>query len=146
MAKPRPFRASAPNHPSPQPTSTKETALTITIDLTRIPGPAIAALGLANAFSVPPESAAFVLGLALSASGLLLAFDDVHESGLRRDARIVAQLAKSPNGARVRQIGTALSLRDRAVARSLDRLADDGLVILDTEGESLPLRSYRLAD
>ncbi|MGW3073924.1 hypothetical protein [Kitasatospora sp. NPDC001132] len=42
------------------------------------------------------------------------------------------------------QIGIALGLRDRAVARSLDRLADDGLVLLDAEGESLPLRSYRL--
>ncbi|MFE4357849.1 hypothetical protein [Kitasatospora sp. NPDC056800] len=103
-------------------------------------------LGLANAFSVPPGSAAFVLGLALSSGGLLLAFDDIHADGLRRDTLIVAHLTKRPNGARVGQIGTALGLRNRAVARSLDRLATDGLVVLDTEDEPLALRSYRLAD
>ncbi|MFD5434773.1 hypothetical protein ACFWJ4_21790 [Kitasatospora sp. NPDC127067] len=103
-------------------------------------------LGLANAFSAPAGSAAFVLGLALSSSGLLLTFDDVHEDGLRRDMLVVAHLAKRPDGTRVGQIGTALGLRNRAVARSLDRLATDGLVVLEAEGEPLALRSYRLAD
>ncbi|MFE4482768.1 MarR family transcriptional regulator [Kitasatospora sp. NPDC058184] len=87
-----------------------------------------------------------MLSLALSLSGLLLTFDDVHEDGLRRDTLVVAHLAKRPGGARVGQIGTALGLRNHAVARSLDRLVTDGLVALEAEGEPLALRSYRLAD
>ncbi|MFJ9447986.1 hypothetical protein ACIRRH_40090 [Kitasatospora sp. NPDC101235] len=79
-------------------------------------------------------------------SGLLLTLDDVHESDLRRDARVLAQLAKTPVGTRVRRIGTALGLSDRTVARSLGRLAADGLVLLGTENGPLPQRSCRLAD
>ncbi|MFJ7275444.1 hypothetical protein [Kitasatospora sp. NPDC098663] len=79
-------------------------------------------------------------------SGLLLTLDDVHESDLRRDARVLAQLAKTPGGTRVRRIGTALGLRDRTVARSLGRLADDGLILLGPEDGPLPQRSCRLAD
>ncbi|KOV12334.1 hypothetical protein ADK60_31975 [Streptomyces sp. XY431] len=118
----------------------------LSIDVTRIPGPAIAALGTLNAFSVQPDSTAFILSLALTTSGLLLTFDDVHELGLRRDRKVVAHLAKASDGARVRQIGNALNLPDRTVARSLDRLTADGLVVQEAEGESLPMRSYRLAD
>lgn len=51
----------------------------LSIDVTRIPAPAIAALGTLNAFSVQPDSTAFILSLALTTSGLLLTFDDVHE-------------------------------------------------------------------
>ncbi|MFJ6382713.1 hypothetical protein ACIQI7_22270 [Kitasatospora sp. NPDC092039] len=79
-------------------------------------------------------------------SGLLLTLDDVNESDLRCDARVLAQLAKTPGGTRVRRIGTALGLRDRTVARSLGRLADYGLVLLGPEDEPLPQRSCRLAD
>ncbi|WP_441245264.1 helix-turn-helix transcriptional regulator [Kitasatospora sp. McL0602] len=118
----------------------------LTVDFTRIPGPAIAALGALSAFSVQPNTTDFAAALCITASGLLLAFDDVHELGLRRDRRVVAHLAKTSDGARVRQIGNALSLPDRTVARSLDRLAADGLVVREAEGESLPMRSYRLAD
>ncbi|MER7750886.1 MarR family transcriptional regulator [Kitasatospora sp. NPDC097643] len=118
----------------------------LTIDPTRIPGPAIAALGALNAFAVEPGSAAFSLSLCVTVSGLLSAFDDIHELGLRRDRKVIAHLAKVPDGARVRQIGNALDLADRTVARSLDRLAADGLVVREAEGESLPMRSYRLAD
>ncbi|MEU8926248.1 hypothetical protein AB0D10_35855 [Kitasatospora sp. NPDC048545] len=46
----------------------------------------------------------------------------------------------------MRRIGTALGLRDRTVARSLGRLADDGLVLLGPEDGPLPQRSCRLAD
>ncbi len=118
----------------------------LTLDLTRVPGPAIAALGLLNACSVQPGSTTFVLSLCLTTSGLLIAFDDVHKLGLRRDRKVVAHLAKASDGSRVRQIGNALGLADCAVARSLDRLAADGLVVREAEGESLPMRSYRLAD
>ncbi|MFE6872649.1 hypothetical protein ACFVFS_39675 [Kitasatospora sp. NPDC057692] len=36
----------------------------------------------------------------------------------------------------MRQIGNALDLPDRTVARSLDRLAADGLVVREAEGVS----------
>ncbi|MFD7737687.1 MarR family transcriptional regulator [Streptomyces sp. MJM8645] len=120
--------------------------MTTTAFLTRAPGPVIAALGLTNACFVPPASTTFVLSLALSVSGLLLVLDDVHESDLRRDTRVLAVLARTPGGARVRRIGCALGLRDRTVARSLGRLTDDGLVIPDAGNQPLPLRTYRLAD
>ncbi|MEV0537941.1 hypothetical protein [Kitasatospora sp. NPDC050463] len=118
----------------------------LSIDVTRIPGLAIAALGAVTALSVQPNTTDFLSSLCITVSGLLLTFDDVHELGLRRDPKVVAHLAKASDGARVRQIGNALNLPDRTVARSLNRLAADGLVVRATEGESLPMRSYRLAD
>lgn len=118
----------------------------LTVDPNRIPGPAIAVLGALNTFSVQPDTTDFVASLCMTVSGLLLAYDDVHQLGLRRDRKVVAHLAKVSDGARVRQIGNALSLPDRTVARSLDCLAADGLVVRESEGESLPMRSYRLAD
>lgn len=118
----------------------------LTVDLARIPGPAIAGSGLIDAFSVQPNSTVFALSLCLTVSGLLLALGDAYQLDLRRDRKVVAHLAKAPEGSRVRQIGNALGLRDAVVAKSLDRLAADGLVVRETEGESLPMRSYRLAD
>ncbi|MFE4826739.1 hypothetical protein [Streptomyces sp. NPDC056672] len=117
----------------------------LAFDLNRLPGPAIAGLGLISTVNTAPDTITFALGLAVTASGTLLTLDDVREDSLRRDARIVAHLAKAP-GARTRQIGRALELRDRAVGRSLTRLAKDGLVVLETENETLPMRSYRLSD
>ncbi|MEV2258620.1 hypothetical protein [Streptomyces anulatus] len=39
----------------------------------------------------------------------------------------------------------ALGIPERAVVRNLDRLADDGLLVLVVDGETPTLRSYRLA-
>ncbi|MFD8963447.1 hypothetical protein ACFV0C_00360 [Streptomyces sp. NPDC059568] len=117
----------------------------LAFDLNRLPGPAIAGLGLISTANTAPDTLTFVLSLAVTASGTLLTLDDVREDSLRRDARIVAHLAKVP-GARTRQIGRALELRDRPVGRSLTRLVKDGLVVLETENETLPMRSYRLSD
>ncbi|TQF02027.1 hypothetical protein E6W39_06730 [Kitasatospora acidiphila] len=66
---------------------------------------------------------------------------------IKRDSRVLAHLANTPGDAQVHQIGAALGLRDRSVARSLDRLTDDGLAVsLDTDDQPLPLRTYRPAD
>ncbi|MFE7127064.1 hypothetical protein [Streptomyces sp. NPDC057617] len=113
----------------------------LAFDPNRLPGSAIAGLGLISAVNTAPNTLTFVLGLAVAASGRLLTLDDVREDSLRRDARIVAHLAKTP-GARTRQIARALELRDRAVGRSLTHLVKDGLVVLETENETLPMRSY----
>ena len=83
---------------------------------------------------------------AIAAIGLNAAANSVAVRAVAGDRKVIAHLAKVPDGARVRQIGNALDLADRTVARSLDRLAADGLVVLEAEGESLPMRSYRLAD
>ncbi|MCX4751236.1 MarR family transcriptional regulator [Kitasatospora sp. NBC_01287] len=84
--------------------------------------------------------------LSLTLCGLAIALNNADQLNLRRDRNVVAHLVKTPEGSRVRQIGNALGLRDATVAKSLARLAADGLVVRETEGESLPMRSYRLAD
>ncbi|MFF2819411.1 hypothetical protein ACFVT9_28300 [Kitasatospora cineracea] len=116
----------------------------ISIDPNRIPGPGILAIGLFTAFTTHDPT---VLGLSIcvASSGLLLTVDDLHEQDLRRDRKVIAHLAKQPDGARLRQIGNALNLPDPVVAKSLARLALDGIVVREGEGESLPMRSYRLA-
>ncbi|MFB7950165.1 hypothetical protein ACFC6L_35260 [Kitasatospora phosalacinea] len=117
----------------------------ISIDPNRIPGPGILAIGLFTAFTTH-DPAVLGLSICVASSGLLLAADDVHEQGLRRDRKVVAHLAKKPDGARLRQIGNALNLPDPVVAKSLARLTADGIVVREYEGEPMPMRSYRLAD
>ncbi|MFC8718067.1 MarR family transcriptional regulator [Kitasatospora sp. NPDC057198] len=115
------------------------------IDPNRIPGPGILAIGLFTAFTTHDHTV-LALSICTASSGLLLAVDDLHEQDLRRDRKVIAHLAKQPDGARPYQICLALNLSKGTVAKSLTRLLDDGIVVRVYEGKPVPLVSYRLAD
>ncbi|MFJ5879871.1 hypothetical protein [Kitasatospora cineracea] len=119
--------------------------MSISIDPNRIPDPGTLAIGVFTAFTTH-DPTVLALGICVVSSGLLLTTADAYEQDLLRDRKVVAHLAKQPDGARLRQIGNALNLPHRAVAKSLARLTADGIVVRQCEGESLPMRSYRLAD
>ncbi|MCC9707125.1 MarR family transcriptional regulator [Streptomyces sp. MNU76] len=106
----------------------------------------ITALGLANAVAAHSNDnpAALGLSLALALCGILLGAADIYETSLRRDAAIVAHLARHP-GARTRHVGNALGIRDATAARSLTRLTKAGLIVRETENETRSLQSFRLS-
>ncbi|WP_405479275.1 MarR family transcriptional regulator [Streptomyces anulatus] len=77
-----------------------------------------------------------------SAAGLF--GEDLLQRDYRRDRVVLVHVAAHP-GSTTRQVALALGIPERAVVRNLDRLADDGLLVLVVDGETPTLRSYRLA-
>jgi hypothetical protein len=82
------------------------------------------------------------LCLCLCAAGLF--GEDLLQRGYRRDRAVLAHIATHP-GAATRHVARAVGAPERVVARNLDRLTDDGLLVLVTDGAPPSLRSYRLA-
>ncbi|WP_338149726.1 winged helix-turn-helix transcriptional regulator [Streptomyces nigrescens] len=65
-------------------------------------------------------------------------------NGYRRDREVLAHIAVHP-GAATRHVARAVGASERVVARNLDRLAADGLLVVVSDGATPALRSYRLA-
>ncbi|MFF4520491.1 hypothetical protein [Streptomyces bluensis] len=86
--------------------------------------------------------AALGLSLAPAPCGLLLSAADIYEPSLRRDAAILAHIARRP-GARTHHGGNALGIRDATAARRLARLTKAGLIVRETENETRALQSFR---
>ncbi|WP_227026006.1 winged helix-turn-helix domain-containing protein [Streptomyces fodineus] len=82
------------------------------------------------------------LCLCVCAAGLF--GEDLLQSGYRRDREVLAHIAGRP-GATTRQVARAVGVSERVAARNLDRLTDDGLLVLIADGVPPALRSYRLA-
>ncbi|MFI0218265.1 MarR family transcriptional regulator [Streptomyces lydicus] len=85
---------------------------------------------------------ATALGLCVCAAGLFA--EDLLQRDYRRDSAVLAHVA-AHRGAATRHVARAIGARERVVARNLDRLTDDGLLVLVTDGATPALRSYRLA-
>ncbi|MEU1629334.1 MarR family transcriptional regulator [Streptomyces sp. NPDC020096] len=82
------------------------------------------------------------LCLCVCAAGLF--GEDLLQRGYRRDRAVLAHIAVHP-GAATCHVVRAVGPSERVVARSLDRLTDDVLLVLVTDGATPALRSYRLA-
>ncbi|MFJ8673589.1 MarR family transcriptional regulator [Streptomyces sp. NPDC093589] len=82
--------------------------------------------------------------LCLCACAAGLFGENLVQRGYRRDRAVLAHIAMPP-GATTRHVARAVVASERVVARKLDRLTDDGLSMLVTDGATAGLRSYRLA-
>ncbi|WP_198358201.1 MarR family transcriptional regulator [Streptomyces fildesensis] len=108
-----------------------------------IGGLAIGAIGVHEAVTGPEM---FSRAFTLARCGAALAFTagNFQDYLRRRDTQVVVHLAKHP-GAGLPQISKATGLNEERVGSSLQRLALDGLVIVET-GDTTPFaRSYRLS-
>ncbi|MFB7529723.1 MarR family transcriptional regulator [Streptomyces sp. NPDC056178] len=65
--------------------------------------------------------------------------EDFLQRDYRRDRVVLARVAARP-GAVTRHIARAVDARERAVARSLDRLTDEGFLVLDVDSATPALR------
>ncbi|MGW4441329.1 winged helix-turn-helix domain-containing protein [Streptomyces sp. NPDC004682] len=70
--------------------------------------------------------------------------EDLLQRGYHRDRAVLAHVAAHP-GAVTRHVARAIGVSERVVAQNLDRLTDDGLLVLVTDSATPALRSYRLA-
>lgn len=70
--------------------------------------------------------------------------EDLVQRGYRRNRAVLAHIAVHP-GATTRHAARAVGASERVVGRNLDRLTDDGLLVLVTDGATPALQSYRLA-
>lgn len=108
--------------------------------------PVLLALGAVNAWTAQRTedygSLSTALCLCVCAAGLF--GEDLLQRDYRRDSTVLAHVAAHP-GAATRHVARAVGAPERVVARNLDRLTDDGLLVLVTDGATPALRSYRLA-
>ncbi|MEV6537266.1 helix-turn-helix domain-containing protein [Streptomyces sp. NPDC051639] len=70
--------------------------------------------------------------------------EDLLQRGYRGDRVVLAYVARHP-GATTRQVAQAIRIPERRATRNLDRLADDGLLTVGSDGAGRASRSYRLA-
>ncbi|MFE7115394.1 winged helix-turn-helix domain-containing protein [Streptomyces sp. NPDC057654] len=82
------------------------------------------------------------LCLCVCAAGLFV--EDQVQRDYHRDRTVLAHVAAHP-GASTRQVARAIGVGERAVVRSLRRLTDEGFLVLESDGATSALRSYRLA-
>ncbi|MFG2716876.1 MarR family transcriptional regulator [Streptomyces sp. NPDC048416] len=112
----------------------------------RFTAPALLALGAMNAWAAQQTedygSLSTALCLCVCAAGLF--GEDLLQRGYRRERAVLAHVAGRP-GALTRHVARAVGAPERVVARNLDRLTDEGLLVLVTDGATPALRSYRLA-
>jgi hypothetical protein len=112
----------------------------------RFTAPVLLALGAMNAWSAQgrEDYGALSTALCLCVCAVGLFGEDLLQRGYRRDREVLAHIAVHP-GAATRHVAQAVGTSERAVARNLDRLTSDGLLMLVTDGATAALRSYRLA-
>ncbi|MFH8290409.1 winged helix-turn-helix domain-containing protein [Streptomyces sp. NPDC018059] len=112
----------------------------------RFTAPILLVLGAMNAWAAQRAedygSLSTALCLCVCAAGLF--GEDLLQRGYRRDRAVLAHVAAHP-GAATRHVARAVGMPERVVVRNFDRLTDDGLLVLVTDGETPALRSYRLA-
>ncbi|MGW0535092.1 winged helix-turn-helix domain-containing protein [Streptomyces sp. NPDC003032] len=82
--------------------------------------------------------------LCLCACAAGLFGEDLLQRGYHRDRAVLAHVTAHP-GAGTRHVARAVGVSERVVAQNLDRLTEDGLLVLVTDGATPALRSYRLA-
>ncbi|GGT81103.1 hypothetical protein GCM10010207_88640 [Streptomyces atratus] len=70
--------------------------------------------------------------------------EDLLQRGYRRDRAVLAHVAVHP-GAATWHVARAIGVPERVVVRNLERLTDDGLLVLVVDGATPTLRPYRLA-
>lgn len=70
--------------------------------------------------------------------------EDLLQRGYRRDRAVLAHIAVHP-GAATPRVARVVGASERVAARNPDRLTDDVLLVLVTDGATPALRSYRLA-
>ncbi|MFF0505175.1 MarR family transcriptional regulator [Streptomyces fimicarius] len=83
-------------------------------------------------------------GICLCACAAGLFGEDLLQRAYRGDRAVLAYVAVHP-GATARHVARAISIPERIAVRSLDRLADDGLLAVAADDETPALRSYQLA-
>ncbi|WP_343034447.1 winged helix-turn-helix domain-containing protein [Streptomyces sp. 769] len=117
-----------------------------TLRSARFTAPTLLALGALNAWTAQEREdyGAFSTALCLCVCAAGLFGEDLLLRDRRRDRAVLAHIATHP-GAATRHIARAVGASERVVARNLDRLTDDGLLVLVTDGATPALRSYRLA-
>ncbi|MFF7408794.1 MULTISPECIES: winged helix-turn-helix transcriptional regulator [Streptomyces] len=104
------------------------------------------ALGALNAWTAHQREdyGALFTALCLCVCAAGLFGEDLVQRGYRRDRAVLAHIAVHP-GAATRHVARAVGASERVVARNLDRLTDDGLLVVVSDGATSALRSYRLA-
>ncbi|NEB88907.1 MarR family transcriptional regulator [Streptomyces anulatus] len=112
----------------------------------RFTSPVLFALGALSAWSgqAAGDYGSVSAGLCVCACAAGLFGEDLLQRDYRRDRVVLVHVAAHP-GSTTRQVAVALGIPERAVTRNLDRLADEGLLVLVVDGETPALRSYRLA-
>lgn len=112
----------------------------------RFTAPALLVLGAMIVWTAQQNedygSLSTALCLCLCAAGLF--GEDLLQRGYRRDRAVLAHVA-AHTGVATRHVARAVGAPKRVVARNLDRLTDEGLLVLVTGGATPALRSYRLA-
>lgn len=106
----------------------------------RFTAPVLLALGAVNAWTAQETEDYGALSAALClcvwAAGLF--GEDLVQRGYRLDRAVLAHVAVHP-GAAPRHVARAVGASERVMARNLDRLTDDGLLVLVTDGATPPL-------
>ncbi|MDX3308225.1 helix-turn-helix domain-containing protein [Streptomyces sp. ME08-AFT2] len=107
---------------------------------------ALFALGALNAWygQAAGDYGAVSTGLCFCVCAAGLFGEDLLQRGYRADRAVLAYVAAHP-GATTRQVAQAIGTPERLAARNFDRLTDDGLLTVTTDGVPRVLRSYRLA-
>ncbi|MFF0630643.1 winged helix-turn-helix domain-containing protein [Streptomyces sp. NPDC004296] len=70
--------------------------------------------------------------------------EDACQRAYHSDREVLAWLA-AHEGATTRQVAVGVGVSERVVIRNLERLTEDGLLVVVQDGETPALRSYRLA-
>ncbi|WP_234436793.1 MarR family transcriptional regulator [Streptomyces maremycinicus] len=113
----------------------------------RFTSPALFALGGLNAWvgQTAGDYLAVSTGLCVCVCAAGLFGEDLLQRGYRADRAVLAYVAAHP-GATTRQVAQAIGTPERLAAQNLDRLTDDALLTVTTDGvPRVLLRSYRLA-
>lgn len=112
----------------------------------RFTAPILLTLGALNAWTAQQrhDYGAFSTALCLCVCAAGLFGEDLVQPGYRRDRVVLAHIATHP-GAATRQVARAVGASERVVARNLDRLTDDGLLVLVMGGEPPVSGRTRLA-
>jgi hypothetical protein len=112
----------------------------------RFTSPVLFVLGALNAWSgqAAGDYAAVSTGLCVCVCAAGLFGEDLLQRSYRDDRAVLAHVAAHP-GATMRNVARATGVPERLVARNLDRLTADGLLVLVADGATPALRSYRLA-
>lgn len=112
----------------------------------RFTSPVLCGLGALSAWSGQTAGAygAVSTGLCVCVCAAGLFGEDLLQRSYRRDRAVLAHVAAHP-GSATRYVARAIRAPECVVARNLDRLTDEGLLVIATDGATPALRSYRLA-
>ncbi|WP_079055858.1 MarR family transcriptional regulator [Streptomyces caeruleatus] len=109
----------------------------------RLTSPVLFVLGALNAWSAQAagDYGAVSTGLCVCVCGAGLFGEDLLQRSYRDDRAVLAHVAPHP-GVTARHVARVTGIPERLVARSLDRLTDDGLLVPVADGATPEVRSY----